>query len=95
LSEPFRIYRIRLLEDRVLRRISEPKGEEITGRCRELHIEELHNFWSLPNNIRMKKIEDDISRACSTHRTDETFIQRLGGKLEGMKVFKEPGKMGE
>jgi hypothetical protein len=38
-----------VFENRVLRRIFGPRGEEVTGGWRKLHHEELHNFYSLPN----------------------------------------------
>jgi hypothetical protein len=38
-------------ENRVLRRIYGPKGEEVTGRRRKLHKEEMHNLYSLPNIV--------------------------------------------
>jgi hypothetical protein len=43
----------RLFENRVPRRIFGPKRDEVTGDCRKLHNEELHN--SSPNIIRMIK----------------------------------------
>jgi hypothetical protein len=43
-------------ENRVLRRISEPKMDEITGSRRKMHNEELHNLYSWPNIIRMIKL---------------------------------------
>jgi hypothetical protein len=36
--------RLRVFENRVLRRIFGPKGDEVTGECRKLHNGELHNF---------------------------------------------------
>jgi hypothetical protein len=44
-----------VLENRVLRRIFEPKRDEVTGGWRKLHNEELHNLYSSPNIIRMIK----------------------------------------
>jgi hypothetical protein len=38
---------------RVLRRISGPKRDEVTGGWRKLHNEELHNLYSFPSIIRM------------------------------------------
>jgi hypothetical protein len=38
---------------RVLRRIFELKRADMTGGCRELHNEELHNLYSSPSIIRM------------------------------------------
>jgi hypothetical protein len=42
-------------ENRVLRRIFEPKRDEVTGGWRKLHNEELHNLYSSPSIIRMIK----------------------------------------
>jgi hypothetical protein len=42
-----------VLENRVLRGIFGPKRDEGAGDWRKLHNEELHNFYSSPNIIRM------------------------------------------
>jgi hypothetical protein len=39
----------------VLRRIFEPKGDEMTGEWRKLHNEELHDVYSSPSIIRIIK----------------------------------------
>jgi hypothetical protein len=44
-----------MFEKRVLRRIFVPKRDEVTGGCRILHNEELHNLCSSPYIIRMIK----------------------------------------
>jgi hypothetical protein len=43
--------RLRGFENRVWRKIFEPKRDEITGEWRRLHIEELNNLYSSPNII--------------------------------------------
>jgi hypothetical protein len=48
-------HRLRVFENRVLRRIFGPRRDEVTGDWRKLHNEELHNLYSLPNIIRMIK----------------------------------------
>jgi hypothetical protein len=48
-------HRLRVFENRVLRRILGPKRDEVTGDWRKLHNEELHNLYSSPNIIRMIK----------------------------------------
>jgi hypothetical protein len=48
-------HRLRLFQNRVLRRIFGPKRDEVTGGRRKLHNEELHNFYSSPNIIKMIK----------------------------------------
>jgi hypothetical protein len=46
---------LRVFENRVLRRIFEPKRDDVTGDWRKLHNDELHNLYSSPNIIRMIK----------------------------------------
>jgi hypothetical protein len=48
-------HRSSLFQNRVLRRIYGPKREEETGGWRKLHSEELHNLYSLPDNIKITK----------------------------------------
>jgi hypothetical protein len=48
-------HRLRVSENRVLRRIFGPKRDEMTGDWRKLYKEELHNLYSSPNIIRMFK----------------------------------------
>jgi hypothetical protein len=45
-------YRLRVFENRVLRRIFGPKRVEVMGKWRKLHSEELHNLYSSPDIIR-------------------------------------------
>jgi hypothetical protein len=48
-------HRLRVFENRVLRRIFGSKGDEVTGDWRKLHNEELHNLYFLSNIIKMMK----------------------------------------
>jgi len=45
--------RLRVFENRVLRRIFEPKKDEVTGECRRLFNQELNELYSSPNIIRV------------------------------------------
>jgi hypothetical protein len=47
-------HRLRVFENRVLRRIFGPKRDEVTG-WRKLHNEELHSLYSSPSIIRVIK----------------------------------------
>jgi hypothetical protein len=40
----------------VLRRISGPKRDKVTGEWRKLHIEELNDLYSSPTIVRMIKL---------------------------------------
>jgi hypothetical protein len=48
-------HRLRVFENRVLRRIVGPKRDKVTGEWRKLHNEELHNLYSSPSIIRTIK----------------------------------------
>jgi hypothetical protein len=48
-------HRLRVFEDRVLRRILGPKRDEVTGGWRKLHNEELHGLYSSPGIVRVIK----------------------------------------
>jgi hypothetical protein len=41
-------HRLRVFEYRVLRRMFGPRRDEVTGECRKLHNEELHDLYSSP-----------------------------------------------
>ena len=44
--------RLRVLENRVLRRMLGPKKDKVTGEWRKLHSEELNDLWSSRNMFR-------------------------------------------
>jgi hypothetical protein len=48
-------HKLRVFENKVLRRIFGPKRDGVTGGWRKLHNEELHNLYSLPSIIRIIK----------------------------------------
>ena len=47
--------RLKVFENRVLRRVFGPKRDEVTGEWRNLHNEELSDLYSLPNIVRVVK----------------------------------------
>jgi hypothetical protein len=48
-------HRLRVFENRVLRRIFGPKRDEVTGEWRKFHNKELHDLNSSPSIIRIIK----------------------------------------
>jgi hypothetical protein len=48
-------HRLRVFENRVLRKIFGPKKDGVKGGWRKLHNEELHNLYPVPSIIRMIK----------------------------------------
>jgi hypothetical protein len=79
-----------MFENRVLRGLFAPKKEEVTGGCRKLHNEELHNLYSLPNIIRM--IESRRLRWAGhvAHREKRSAYQILVEKLESKTLLGIP-----
>jgi hypothetical protein len=47
--------RLRVFENRVLRRVFGSKRDEVTGELRKLHTVELRDLYSLPNIVRVVK----------------------------------------
>ena len=47
--------RLRVFENRVLRRIFRPKRDEVTGEWRKLHNEEINDLYWSPNIVRVIK----------------------------------------
>jgi hypothetical protein len=76
-----------MFENRVLRVIIGPKRDEVTGGCRKLHSEELHNLYSSPNIIRMN---EPRKMRCAGHiawMDEKRNIYRL---MVGMSEGKRP-----
>jgi hypothetical protein len=47
--------RLRVSENRVLRKVFGPKRDEVTGKWRKLHNKELNDLYSSPNIMRVVK----------------------------------------
>jgi hypothetical protein len=58
---------LRMVENRVPRRIFAPKREEVVGGWRRLHSEELHNLYTSPDFIRMINSRRNIWAGHMTH----------------------------
>jgi hypothetical protein len=69
-------HRLRVLENRVLRRIFVPKRDEVIGDWRKLHNEELHILYSCPNIIRRRRMR----WAGHVARMGEECVQGVDGK---------------
>ena len=71
--------RLRVFENRVLRRIFGPKRDEVTGEWRKLHNEELNNLYSSPNIVQVKEIKkNEMGGASSTYGGGG--VQGFGGE---------------
>jgi hypothetical protein len=68
-------HRLRVFENRVLRRIFGPKREE-DGLWRKLHNDELHSLYSSLNIVRV--MEDEVGWTCGTHGRGKRCLQGFG-----------------
>jgi hypothetical protein len=77
-------HRLKVFENRVLRRIFGPKRDKVTGEWRKLHNEELRDSYSSPRIIRMIKSRG-MRWAGHVARTGEkrSAYRLLVGKAEG------------
>jgi len=71
--------KVRVLENRVLRRIFGPKRDEVTEEWRKLHNEESNDLYSSPNTVRVIN-RDKMGGACSTYGGNGRYIQGFGGE---------------
>jgi hypothetical protein len=73
-----KMLRLRVFENRLLRRIFGTKREELRGEWRKLHNEELNYLHSLPNIIRVK---NEVCWPCSMYGGEESCLQGFGGEI--------------
>jgi hypothetical protein len=84
-------HRLRVFENRVLRRIFGPKRDEVTGGWRKLHNENLHNFFSSPSIIRMiKSMRMRWARHVARMGKKRNAYRILVGKPEGKRPLGRP-----
>ena len=73
--------RLRVFENRVLRRIFGPRMDGVTGEWSKLHNGELNDLYFSSNIFRGDKIEkNEVGGACSAYGREERRIQSFGGE---------------
>jgi hypothetical protein len=76
--------RLRVFENRVLRKVFVSKRDEVTGECRKLHSEELNDLYSLPNIVRVVKSRRMRWAVYVARMVEDRGVHRvLVGKPEG------------
>jgi len=76
--------RLRVFENRVLRRVFGSMRDEVTGEWRKLHNEELRDLYSLPNIVRVVKSRRMRWAGHVAHMGERRGVHRvLVGKPEG------------
>jgi hypothetical protein len=89
-------HRLRVSENRVLRRIFGPKRDEVTGERRKLPHEELHNLYSSPDIIRQVKSRRMRWAGHVARMGEEKKVYKvLVGKPEGRRPLGRPRRRWE
>jgi hypothetical protein len=84
-------HRLKVFENRVLRRIFGLKRDEVTGEWRKLHNEELRDLYSSPSIIRMIKSRRIRWAGHVARMGEKTNAYRLLlGKPEGKRPLERP-----
>jgi hypothetical protein len=73
-------HRLRVCENRVLRRIFRPKRDAVTRGGGEMHKEEPHSFYSSPDTVRIIR-RNRMCKTCRNHGEEEMGMQSSGGKI--------------
>jgi len=72
--------RLRVFENSVLRRICGPRRDEVTGKWRKLHNEELSDLYSSPNIVQVIKSRVRWAGHVARMGGDKRQIQGFGGE---------------
>jgi hypothetical protein len=82
--------RLRVFENRVLRRIFGPKRDVVTGEWRKLHNEELHDLYRSPTIVREIKLRSMRWAGHVARMGEERGVYRvLVGNPEGKRLLGE------
>ena len=88
--------RLRVFENRVVRRVFGPKRHEVTGEWSKLHNEELSDLYSLPNIVRVVKSRRMRWAGHVARMGDGRGVHRvLIGKREGKRPLGRPRRRWE
>jgi hypothetical protein len=84
-------HRLRVFENRVLRRILEPKRDEVTEEWRRLQKKELYALYSSPNIVRVIKSIMKWAGYVARIWQRRGAYRVLAGKAEGRNHLEDPG----
>jgi len=88
--------RLRVFENRVLRKVFAPKRDEVTREWRKLHNKELNDLYPLPNIVRVVKSRRIRWAGHVARMGEDRVVHRvLVGKPEGKRPLGRPRRRWE
>jgi len=87
--------RLRVFENRVLRRIFGPKRDEVTGEWRKLHNEELNDLYCSPKFVRVIKSRRRWAGHVARMGERRGVYRVLVGKSKGKRTLERPRRRWE
>ena len=88
--------RLRVFENRVLRKLFGPKRDEVTGEWRKLHNEELNDLYSSPNIVGVVKSRRMRWAGHVARMGEDRCVHMvLVGKPEGKRPLRKPRRRWE
>jgi hypothetical protein len=85
-----RTSRLKVFENRVLRRIFGPKRDEVTGEWRKLHNEELNDLYCSPTIVRVIKLRMRWTGHVARMEERRVLYRVLVGKPDGKRPLGRP-----
>ena len=82
--------RLRVFENRMLRRIFGPRRDEVTGECGKLHNEKLNDLYSSPNMVGVMKRRMRWAGHVACMDQSKGVYRVFVGKPEGKKPLGRP-----
>ena len=83
-------HRLRVFENKVLRRVFGPRRDKVTGEWRKLHNKELSDLYSLPNIVRVVKSRMRWAGHVARMGQGRGVYRVLVGKPEGKRPLGRP-----
>jgi hypothetical protein len=81
-----------MFENRALRKMFGPKKDEVIGKWRKLHNEELYDLYSSPNIMHYQIKKNEVGGGGNTYEGYKRCMQGFVGKPEGKRPVGRPSR---
>jgi hypothetical protein len=82
-------HRLRVIDNRLLKKIFGPKRSVVTGDWKRLHNEEVYDLCSWLSMIQVMEQKNEIGRACDIYVEKGGVVQSFGWEAKGKETTGE------